>query len=442
MRLPLPLANIVSRLRPSLLVAVVAVGIAGGLIGAAYVSMLHLLQRGLWPTHYATAEHLGILVAAGVTIGLITYLLGMPGNVELLVDNIHVLGGPQDLRDLRALIPVSLLSISAGGALGPEAPLVQSTGAVGAWFARQWRLTRGDTRTLAITGMAAGFTVLFGAPLGSALFALEILHRRGMEYYEALVPALLGSIAGLVVYVLFTGFGFQPIWTFPSPGTVHMVDFGWALLAGAGGAGIAIAFTYANVLGRRIFAPIPPVMRPLLGGIILGLLAFWSPYALTYGESQVNPLVARDAVASVFIVAVIAKFLGATVTQSSGWRGGFIIPLFFIGTAMGRLCHIILPNTNEVVLMAAFMAACVVGVTKTTLGSTLVATEMAGLQILPTTLLAALVALFLTSSVTLIETQRDREREIPGEIEEDGAMSIGADRVPVVGGRIGRDVSS
>jgi H+/Cl- antiporter ClcA len=139
---------------------------------------------------------------------------------------------------------------------------------------------------------------------------------------------------------------------------------------------------------------------------------------------------------------VIAKFLGATVTQSSGWRGGFIIPLFFIGTAMGRLCHIILPNTNEVVLMAAFMAACVVGVTKTTLGSTLVATEMAGLQILPTTLLAALVALFLTSSVTLIETQRDREREIPGEIEEDGAMSIGADRVPVVGGRIGRDVSS
>ena len=44
-------------------------------------------------------------------------------------------------------------------------------------------------RILTITGMAAGFTVLFGAPLGSAVFALEILHRRGLEYYEALMPA-------------------------------------------------------------------------------------------------------------------------------------------------------------------------------------------------------------------------------------------------------------
>ena len=47
---------------------------------------------------------------------------------------------------------------------------------------------------LTITGMAAGFTVLFGAPLGAALFALEILHRRGLEYYEALMPAL-GRVA-------------------------------------------------------------------------------------------------------------------------------------------------------------------------------------------------------------------------------------------------------
>ena len=134
MRIPIPVERLVSRLRPSVLVAVVVVGIAGGLIGAAYVSALHLLERGLWPTHYAAAEHFAILVAAGAGIGLITYVLGTPGNVELLVDNIHVLGGPQDLRDLRSLIPASLLSISAGGALGPEAPLVQSTGAVGAWL--------------------------------------------------------------------------------------------------------------------------------------------------------------------------------------------------------------------------------------------------------------------------------------------------------------------
>ena len=82
-----------------------------------------------------------------------------------------------------------------------------------------------------------------------------------------------------------------------------------------------------------------------------------------------------------------------------GWRGGFIIPLFFIGVAAGRLTHLAFPGTNEVVLMAAFMAATNTGVTKTPLGSTLVVTQMAGLQLLPTTLIAAVVALLLTSEV-------------------------------------------
>jgi H+/Cl- antiporter ClcA len=57
------------------------------------------------------------------------------------------------------------------------------------------------------------------------------------------------------------------------------------------------------------------------------------------------------------------------------------------------------------------MAACVVGVTKATIGSTLVVTEMAGLQLLPTTLVASLAALWLTSNVGLIETQREREEK-------------------------------
>jgi H+/Cl- antiporter ClcA len=62
------------------------------------------------------------------------------------------------------------------------------------------------------------------------------------------------------------------------------------------------------------------------------------------------------------------------------------------------------------VLMAALMAANNVGVTKTPLGSVLVVSGMAGLKILPTTLLAALIALFLTSNVGLIESQRERDR--------------------------------
>jgi H+/Cl- antiporter ClcA len=388
---------------------VVGVGIASGIVGALYVGLLRALEHYLWPTHHSHLNQLAILVAVGAGVAIITRVLGKPGDVELLVNNIHVLGGNDDIRDLRSLIPVSLLCIAAGGAMGPEAPLVQTTGSLGSWLGRRQRLSVDDVRILTITGMAAGFTVLFGAPLGAALFALEILHRRGLEYYEALLPAIVGSLAGYAVYLGATGVGLRPIWHFPPIGTLRGVDLLWALGAGVGGAAIAVAFTYLSSGLRWLFGRIPDVPRPVVGGLVLGLLAIWSPYALTFAEAQIDPLVSHRLLGGALAVAFLAKLLGSTVTLSSGWRGGFIIPLFFMGVALGRMGHVAFPGSNESVLMAGCMVAACVGVTKTPIGSTLVVTEMAGLRLLPLTVLAALVALLLTSEVGLIHTQRDRE---------------------------------
>jgi H+/Cl- antiporter ClcA len=398
--------------RRRLLTSVVAAGAVGGLVGAAYVGALHLVQRVLWPTHWRTLPHLFVLLGVGVAIAVATKVLGSPGDVELLVDNIHVEGGPKSLRNLRSLIPVSLLCIGAGGAMGPEAPLVQTTGSLGWWLARRWNLKRDEVRVLTITGMAAGFTVLFGAPLGSALFALEILHRRGLEYYEALMPAVVGSLAGYACYVLLTGVGVEPVWHFPAIGHLRPGDIGWGVACGVAGAAVSIVFTYLATGLRAVFRAMPVSLRPVVGAGVLGALAFWSPYALTFGEAQISGLTVRHAATAVFAVAAVAKLLGTTVTLSSGWRGGFIIPLFLIGVALGRLGHQLVPGTNEAVLMAAMMTAANVGVTKTPLGTTLVVTEMAGLQLVPTTLLAAVVSLFLTSEVGLINSQRRREREV------------------------------
>jgi H+/Cl- antiporter ClcA len=265
-----------------------------------------------------------------------------------------------------------------------------------------------DTRVLTITGMAAGFTVLFGAPFGAAIFALEILHRRGLEYYEALLPAVIGSLCGYAVYVLASGAGLTPVWNFPPATEMRSIDLAWALAAGVAGAAVAVVFTYLTVGLRSLFGKIPMSPRAILGGVILGLLALWSPFALTYGEAQVGAVATAKAAASLFLVAAAAKMLGTSVTVSTGWRGGFIIPLFFIGAALGRLWHLALPHTNEVVLMAALMVAINTGVTKTPLGSTLVVTKMAGLPLLPTTLIAAVVSLLLTSAAGLIHTQQQR----------------------------------
>jgi H+/Cl- antiporter ClcA len=387
---------------------IVLVGVASGLVGAAYVGTLHLLQRVLGPEHRGDLTQLVLLGVVGAVIGGLTLYLGSPGDVELLVDNIHVTGGRDDIRDLRTLIPVSLIGIAAGSAIGPEAPLVQTTGSIGSWVAHRHRLTVDDLRVLTITGMAAGFTVLFGTPLGASIFALEILHRNGLQYYEALLPSAIGALAGYAVYIVVKDVGMGPVWSFPASHPLESKDLLVGVGAGVVGAVVAIGFTYLTVLLRWAFRHLPAMARPIGGGLAIGGLAFLSPYALTFGEGQINTVLATKLSVGALLLAALCKFVASSTMVSSGWRGGFIIPLFFLGVTLGMVASREL-HTDLVVTVAALMVACNVGVTKTPFGSTLVVTGMAGVALLPTTLLAAVVALVLTSRVGLIHTQRERD---------------------------------
>src|SRR4029079_14007194 len=149
-------------------------------------------------------------------------------------------------------------------------------------------------------------------------------------------------------------------------------------------------FTGLVLLLRRVLRPVPRSGRYILGGLLLRLLGLWSPYALTFGEDQLGGLLDARLAAGALAVALLAKLAGTTVTLASGWKGGFIIPLFFMGATFGQLVHHAVPGTNETVLMATMMVALCVGVTKTPRGTTLVVTEMAGLPLLPVTLIAAI----------------------------------------------------
>jgi H+/Cl- antiporter ClcA len=402
------LVRIAALARRRIVVAVFGAGVIGGVFGAGYLWALRGVSNVIGAGHYSNWVHLPMLVGVGVVVALLVRWLGAPDDVELLVGNIHVLGGPREVKGLRSLIPASLLCVGVGGPLGPEAPLVTATGTFGSLLAHRQKMSPNEVRMIAITGMAAGFTVLFGAPLGSALFALEILHRRGMEYYEALMPSLVGSLVGYGIAALARAVGLEPLWHFPHVTALRPGDFGWAIAAGAIGAVVAIAFTWLTIGLRRAIAVIPPSCRPALGGLVIGLGAFVTPYMLTNGEVQINELLDHRVVVGTLAVAAVAKLCSASIAVVTGFRGGFIIPLFFIGFALGRLTEGHLPGGNSMVFAIALMVACNVGVTKTPLGSTLVVTEMAGFAILPTTLTAAMIALVLTSGVNLIHSQQRR----------------------------------
>lgn len=401
-----------------MVVLIVAVGFGGGAVGATYLWLLDVVTEAIGPPHWNAAGQIAVLAMTGVTVSVLIRALGRTADVELLVGNIHVSGTTGDEVDaadrpdsdgrLRSLIPISLLCIGVGGTLGPEAPLVTTTGTLATRVARRAGVNAGDRRVLAITGMAAGFSVLFGAPLGAAVFALEIPHRRGLEYYEALVPAVIGAVCGFAISTAFGGLGLAPIWDLPGSEVLSEIDLIWAVLAGVLGAVIGVAFTLMVDVLQRIMAVLPASARPVLGGVVLGTLAIASPYALTNGEIQIVALGTAAPVVATLLLAGAVKLSAAAVALVSGWRGGFIIPLFFTGFCVGRVAASWLSIDHEWLFVAGTMVAANVAVTKTPLGSTLVVTEMSGLTVGPTTIISALTSLVLTSPIGLIENQRRR----------------------------------
>lgn len=392
---------------------VVAAGVAGGVAGAAYLAVLMGLEHLLGPERWADGPHLVVLVGVGLAVAAIVARVGPTSNVELLVDDIHVVGGRYELRTLRSLIPVSLLCVAAGGTLGPEAPLVQTTGALGGRIGHRFGVDQRRLRILTITGMAAGFTALFGSPIGATIFALEIPHRRGIEHSDALLPASVGAMAGYGVYVVASGHGLRPIFEFPGVASIHIGDLAWAALAGVLSAAVATLFALGVRVARSAARRLPAAVRPALAGLLLGLLALISPHALTNGELALHDLVTGELVIGTLVVAAAVKLLGAVVCVAGEWRGGFIIPLFFVGALLGSALHQAVPSTNQWVLVTAMMVGCNVGVTKTPIGSALVVTEMAGVRLLPTVMIASLVALALTGPLRMIETQRHRAEAVP-----------------------------
>ena len=98
------------------------------------------------------------------------------------------------------------------GSRGPEAPLVQVIGSTGTWLGKQFRLKEEELRSMSIAGMAPGFTALFGVPLGSSLFALEILHNKHVvEYYKSIIPAFVASCFSYVIFALIIHLGLGAI---------------------------------------------------------------------------------------------------------------------------------------------------------------------------------------------------------------------------------------
>src|SRR5690554_5732152 len=266
-------------------------GLIGGIISGSYWIVLMLLTdfMGAWQGGLV----IPVMAISGLLAGLIIHFIGDPGEMELIVNNIRFNKGKLDPKNNPSMVLSSLLCVASGGSLGPEAPLVQVTGSTGTLLGKLLRIKGEELRSLSIAGMASGFTALFGAPLGGSLFALEILHHKhSVEYYKAIIPALVASGFSYVVFAIIVQLGLGPMWNLPSYEMETVFDFGYGVFFAVIGSAIGWCFIYCTRFLKILFQrqPVPIYIKTFVGGLLLGMIAFYFPITRYFSHYEVNEL--------------------------------------------------------------------------------------------------------------------------------------------------------
>lgn len=385
-------------------------GLIGGIIAGIYWIGLEFLTHQL--AFFNGWQVIPVMAICGLLAGLVIHFIGDPGEIHLIVNNIRFNKGKLDPKNNPSMVLSSLLCVASGGSLGPEAPLVQVTGSTGTWLGKLLRLKGEELRSLSIAGMASGFTALFGAPLGGSLFSLEILHHKhAVEYYKAIIPAFVASCFSYLVFALIIHLGLGPIWDLSAYEYSGIFDFGYAVLFAVVGATFGWAFIFCTKFFKSLFEkkPIPIYFKTLIGGILLGVIAFYFPITRYFGHHEINELLSGNFPLTLLFAILIFKIIAISITVTSGWRGGFIIPLFFVGATLGLIIHPLFPVINLTLAIVSCMAAINACVTRTPMSTTILLATLTGFGHFIPILFASLTGYFLAPRIPFIGSQMEKE---------------------------------
>ena len=121
----------------------------------------------------------------------------------------------------------------------------------------------------------------------------------------------------------------------------------------------------------------------------------------------------------------IVKMIAVGATLHTGFRGGFIFPLMFVGACVGTAIGIAFPQVPMAVAIVGMMAAVNVAVTKTPISTSVILVTLTGTSMMPVVIAASLVSLLLTTRLNLIQTQRERgESEAPAPTDESSSIDL------------------
>ena len=255
---------------------------------------------------------------------------------DAMIDSFHRKRGVIRTRVPLIKTLASSITIGSGGSAGREGPIAQIGAGFGSFLASLLGVSDKERRIMLLAGAAGGIGAIFKAPLGAALFAVEVLYRKEDFEFEALIPSILSSIVAYMVFILHDG----TATIFHTPGFSLATPLQLPFYGVLGLLCALVGLPYARIFygtRDRIFRRLnlPRQLKPALGGLMVGLIALFLPEVLGGGYSWIQSAIDGNLAVSLMAALVLGKIVATSCTISSGGSGGVFAPSLYIGSMLG-----------------------------------------------------------------------------------------------------------
>ena len=296
----------------------------------------------------------------------------------------------------------TVLTHLLGGSAGREGAALQLGGSLGSSLGKLFRLDKNDMQVVVLCGMSTVFTALFGTPLTAVIFVLEVVSV-GTIYYSAIVPCVFSSI---LAYFLTLLLNIKPIsYTLALVPEIEAVSLLQTL-------GLGIVLAVASILLCICFSKGHEVLHKLIKNDYIRIIAGGAAVVLltlllgTHDYNGAGMGVVDNAIlnGTARPEAFILKILFTVITLGCGFKGGEIVPTFFVGATLG--CTVApLIGMDPGFGAALGLVGVFCGATNAPLASIMLSIELFGVQGLPFFAVICSVCFMLSGYFSLYKSQ-------------------------------------